>query len=107
MSDMVRDVVGADFRSEVLEADVPVVVDFWAPWCSPCSLVAPEIEKLAQTYGGKVKFAKMNIDENREVALEYGVMSIPTIAKFEHGAVVAVAVGARRADDLAGELGLG
>lgn len=107
MSDTVTEVGAADFRSEVLASAVPVVVDFWAPWCAPCRMVAPEIEKLAGTYAGRVKFVKMNIDENRQTALEYGVMSIPTIAKFEGGAVAAVVVGARRAAELGTELGLG
>ncbi len=107
MSDKVKDVSEALFREEVLDASVPVVVDFWAPWCGPCRVVAPEVQKLADRANGTVKFVKVNIDDNRDVAMKYGVMSIPTIAKFERGSVVARAVGAKSADALSKELGLG
>lgn len=107
MSDAVIDVSSADFESEVLDATVPVVVDFWAPWCGPCRVVGPEIEKLAERADGAVRFVKVNIDENREVAMQFGVMSIPTIMKFERGSVSGTVVGARRADAISQELGLG
>ncbi|MDZ4180674.1 MAG: thioredoxin [Coriobacteriia bacterium] len=102
----VKEVGAEDFATEVLEATVPVVVDFWAPWCGPCRVVAPEVEKLAARSEGGAHYVKVNIDENRDLAVKYGVMSIPTIAKFERGAVVAQVVGARGADALATELGL-
>ena len=102
----VVDVAGDQFATEVLDSTVPVVVDFWAPWCGPCRVVGPEIEKLAGTVGGSVKFVKVNVDDNREIALKYGVMSIPTIAKFERGAMVAQVVGARGAEALSAELSL-
>lgn len=92
--------------AEVMSADVPVVVDFWAPWCGPCRMVAPEIDKLAAKLGDSVKFVKVNVDEARDVAVKYGVMSIPTIAKFEGGALTAQVVGARGADALERELAL-
>jgi thioredoxin 1 len=107
MADNVIEVSADRFQDEVLDATVPVVVDFWAPWCGPCRVVAPEVEKLAMRAEGSVKFVKVNIDENREVAMKYGVMSIPTIAKFERGSIVAQAVGAKGADALSNELGLG
>ncbi|MBA4370112.1 MAG: thioredoxin [Coriobacteriaceae bacterium] len=100
MGDGIVEVSESEFETQVLDAKVPVVVDFWAPWCGPCRVVAPEFEKLASTVGVRAKFVKMNIDENREIAVRFGVMSIPTIAKFERGAVTAQVVGARRADDL-------
>lgn len=106
MAGAVRDISAAEFDTEVLGADVPVVVDFWAPWCGPCRMVGPEIEKLAERLGDKVRFVKVNVDDNREIAMRYGVMSIPTIAKFESGSVTGQVVGARGADALAKEFGL-
>lgn len=106
MSEHVKEVSTADWDSEVLDSQVPVVVDFWAPWCGPCRVVAPEVEKLAAKAGESARFVKLNIDENRDLAVKYGVMSIPTIAKFERGTLVSQVVGARKADALASELGL-
>ena len=88
------------------EGELPCVIDFWAPWCGPCRVVGPEVEKLATRFGSAAKFVKLNIDDNREIAVKYGIMSIPTIAKFERGAMVSQVVGARGADALAAELGL-
>jgi len=103
----VKEVTGEEFTTEVLDAGVPVVVDFWAPWCGPCRVVSPEIDKLAERVGETVKFVKVNVDDNREIAMRYGVMSIPTIAKFERGTMVAQVVGARGADAISAELSLG
>jgi len=100
------EVDAASWQSVVMESDVPVVVDFWAPWCGPCRMVAPEIDKLAARAGDKVKFVKLNIDEAQSIAVQYGVMSIPTIAKFEAGQVAAQVVGARGAEALVKELRL-
>jgi thioredoxin 1 len=102
----VADVTADRFEAEVLDAKVPVVVDFWAPWCGPCKIVSPEIDKLAEEIGERVKFVKVNIDESRDVAMQYGIMSIPTIAKFERGSIVAQVVGARGARDISAELSL-
>jgi thioredoxin 1 len=101
-----KEVTSAEFRDEVLNSEVPVIVDFWAPWCGPCKMVGPELEKLSGTVGDRAKFVKVNVDENRELAMEYGVMSIPTIAKFEGGDVVNQIVGARGASQMAKEFSL-
>jgi len=89
-------VTGTDhnFKKEVLESELPVLVDFWAPWCGPCRMVGPVVEELSSEYAGKVKVVKLNTDENQEVAQTYGIMSIPTIAVFNKGKVVDGVVGA-------------
>jgi thioredoxin 1 len=99
--------VSADRWDEIVAgAELPVVVDFWAPWCGPCRMVGPEIDKLTQTHGDRALFVKVNIDEEQELAMRFGVMSIPTIGKFVGGELVSQVVGARGAAQLAAELGL-
>ena len=85
------------FAEEVLAASEPVVVDFWAPWCGPCRMVSPEVEALAEQYGGRIKFVKTNVDETPEVAARYGVMGIPMIGLFKDGELVRNITGARPA----------
>jgi thioredoxin 1 len=84
----------ANFRSSVLESAEPVVVDFWAEWCGPCKMIAPSLEEIANELAGKVKIAKLNIDENPELAAQFGVRSIPTLMMFKGGEVADVKVGA-------------
>ena len=74
-----------NFESEVLKSDIPVLVDFWATWCGPCQMIAPTIEMLAQEYEGKVKVGKIDVDKEQEIAIKYGVASIPTLVLFENG----------------------
>ena len=94
MSDNVKELTSNDFKTEVLESDSPVLVDFWAEWCGPCKVIAPVIEELALDYDGKVRFGKLNVDDHNQVASEYGVRSIPTLLVFKNGAVVNQIVGA-------------
>ncbi len=87
------EVTDENFESEVLGAEVPVLVDYWAPWCGPCRMAAPVLEKIADEYDGRLKVCKMNVDENREVASGYRIMSIPTLQLFKHGELVDQVIG--------------
>ena len=87
-------VTDSTFKQEVLESSVPVLVDFWAPWCGPCRMVAPVVDEIAQQYEGKVKVVKINTDDNPSVATQYGIRSIPTLMIFKGGERVDMVVGA-------------
>lgn len=89
-----------NFESEVLKSDKPVLVDFYADWCGPCKMMAPVVEELAELYDGKAKVGKLNVDNNEEVAMKYGVMSIPTILVIKNGQIEAKMVGVQKREVL-------
>jgi thioredoxin 1 len=91
---MAIEVTDGNFEQEVLKSDIPVLVDFWAPWCGPCRAMAPVIDELASEYDGKVKVAKMNVDESRDTPGKYGIRAIPTLIVFKGGEVAEQATGA-------------
>ncbi|MBP38579.1 MAG: thioredoxin [Dehalococcoidia bacterium] len=89
-----QDVNDAEFSTEVIDSELPVLVDFWAEWCGPCKQIAPVVEELANEYDGKAKFVKLNVDTNPQTSAKYGVRSIPTLLIFKGGAPVGQVVGA-------------
>ncbi|WP_367680609.1 thioredoxin TrxA [Candidatus Fukatsuia anoeciicola] len=97
MSDKIKNLQGNNFNAEVLQINSAVLVDFWAEWCSPCKIIAPMLNEIADEYADKLTVAKLNIDEHihggREIAVEYGIRSIPTLLLFKNGKILATCVG--------------
>ena len=91
----------ADFETTVVQSNIPVLVDFWAPWCGPCKMIAPILDEIAPEFAGKVKIVKINVDDNQLVAGQFGVRSIPTLLLFKNGQLVATQVGALPKNQLA------
>jgi thioredoxin 1 len=104
MAGTVSEVTDNNFQAEVLESETPVLVDFWAPWCGPCRMVAPVVEEIAKERAGELKVVKLNIDENQNTAIAYDVMSIPTLILFNHGQVAKKVIGAYPKRKLEAEL---
>jgi thioredoxin 1 len=104
MAGSVAEVTDNNFQAEVLESDVPVLVDFWAPWCGPCRMVGPVVEEIAQERAGQLKVVKMNTDENQNTAVQYNIMSIPTLILFRNGQPTKTVIGAYPKRKLEAEL---
>lgn len=99
MADLLH-VSDANFEEEIVQSNIPAMVDFWAEWCGPCKMVGPTVETLAKEYAGKIKVAKMDVDQNRETPAKFGIRSIPTLILFKDGKVAQTIVGALPKSDI-------
>jgi thioredoxin 1 len=93
-SDLIKHITDDSFESDVLKADKPVLVDYWAEWCGPCKMIAPILDEVSQSYKDKLQIAKMNVDENRDIPAKFGIRGIPTLMLFKDGQLAATKVGA-------------
>ncbi|WP_309384212.1 thioredoxin [Cerasicoccus frondis] len=103
-SEKIKELSSSDFDSEVLEASTPVLVDFWAPWCGPCKMLAPILDELAEELDGKVKICKVDVEENTDLAAKYGVNRLPTMLVYKDGAVVDQVIGMTSKAELSARL---
>ena len=101
MSEHIHYVTDATFEAEVLQSEQPVLVDYWAEWCGPCKMISPILDEIATEYAGKLKVAKVNIDDNQETPAKYGIRGIPTLMVFKNGNIEATKVGALSKSQLA------
>ena len=97
---MTLEITDSSFQTEVTESALPVLVDFWAPWCGPCKMVAPVLDELAREYAGKLKIVKLNVDQNQQVAAQFGISSIPTLIMFRNGKEAGKMIGFQSKDAL-------
>ena len=97
---MAIEINDSNFKSEVTDSQIPVLVDFWAPWCGPCKMIAPVLEEISKEYEGKIKVVKLNIDENQSTATDYGVRSIPTLILFKEGKEFEKMIGVQSKENL-------
>jgi thioredoxin 1 len=104
MAGTITEVTDANFQAEVIESEVPVLVDFWAPWCGPCRMVAPVLAEIGEEKGDSLKIVKLNVDENQQTAMAYEVLSIPTLILFKHGTIAKKVIGAYPKRKLEAEL---
>ncbi|HWP18722.1 MAG TPA: thioredoxin TrxA [Burkholderiaceae bacterium] len=93
-SELIKHISDASFEADVLQSDTPVLVDYWAEWCGPCKMIAPILDEVAKDYDGRLRIAKMNVDENRQVPARFGIRGIPTLMLFKGGQLAATKVGA-------------
>jgi thioredoxin 1 len=93
-NDLIKHISDSSFEADVLKADKPVLVDYWAEWCGPCKMIAPILDEVSTTYAGKLQVTKMNVDENREIPAKFGIRGIPTLMLFKNGELAATKVGA-------------
>ncbi|MFO7929185.1 MAG: thioredoxin [Candidatus Humimicrobiaceae bacterium] len=104
MAEGMIDLTDSNFSDEVINSDLPVLVDFWAVWCGPCKMIEPEIEKIADEKKDVLKIGRLNVDENRDTAIKYGISSIPTLLLFKDGQVVKKLIGAMSKDKILNEI---
>ena len=104
MVEPISQLTDSNFESEVISSEKPVLVDFWAVWCGPCKMIAPELEKLSEEKSGELKIGRLNVDDNRDTAIKYGITSIPTLLLFKGGQVVKELIGAMSKDRILTEI---
>ena len=100
MGENVLEFTDSNFNSEVLQSEIPVLVDFWAEWCGPCKAIAPTVGEIANDYNGKIKVGKVNVDTNQKIAMEYGIRSIPNLLIFKDGTILNQVVGSVQKDSI-------
>jgi len=104
MSEAISQLTDSNFEDEVISSEKPVLVDFWAVWCGPCLMIAPELKKLSEEKSGELKIGRLNVDDNRDIAIKYGISSIPTLLLFKNGEVVKKLIGAMSKDKILTEI---